>query len=489
MIGPKARIYGKNPVPLTGDAHMKLSRRLIALASLAIVIFCQASAVRAAGQYVKVDYSASTVPGELQIAVTYTLWIPDGVPRLRGIIVHQHGAGTTASIEGSTAAYDLHWQALAKKWDCALLGPSYHVLSEKNDNSPGGSELWFDPRRGSEKTFLKALGELAVKSGHAELETVPWALWGHSGGGIWADVMTTLHPDRVVGVWMRSGSALMFLSHPEFTRPQVPAAVYAIPMMCNPGMKEKPKGTPGQPDKRTPEEKMKGPWLGNLATFHEYRAQGGLIGFAPDPRTAHECGDSRYLAIPFLDACLAMRLPDKGSKDQTLKPVDLSQVWLAPLLGDEAQPAAAFKGNPSEAVWLPNAAVAKAWMEYVKTGATSDTTPPPAPFNVQALANANEGIEITWSAEPDFESGIGGFIVLRDGQELAKLPEKPVGKFGRPLFQGMTYHDTPTKPLAEMRYLDTSAKPGEKHTYAVITVNSVGLKSEPAAASTKETRK
>ncbi|MDB5409708.1 MAG: GDSL-like Lipase/Acylhydrolase, partial [Rhodospirillales bacterium] len=155
---------------------MKFSRRLIALASLAIVISCQAKAVRAAGQYVKVDYSASTVPGELQIAVTYTLWIPDGVPRLRGIIVHQHGAGTTASIEGSTAAYDLHWQALAKKWDCALLGPSYHVLSDKNDTSPGGSELWFDPRRGSEKTFLKALGELAVKSGHAELETVPWAL-------------------------------------------------------------------------------------------------------------------------------------------------------------------------------------------------------------------------------------------------------------------------------------------------------------------------
>jgi len=72
---------------------------------------------------------------------------------LRGIIVHQHGAGTTASIEGSTAAYDLHWQSLAKKWDCALLGPSYHVLNEKIDLSPGGSEHWFDPRHGSEKTF------------------------------------------------------------------------------------------------------------------------------------------------------------------------------------------------------------------------------------------------------------------------------------------------------------------------------------------------
>src|SRR6266481_2038781 len=82
MIGPKARIYGKNPVPLTGDAHMKLSRRLIALASFVIIISCQAGAACAAGQYVKVDYPASTEPGELQIAVTYTLWIPDGAASL-----------------------------------------------------------------------------------------------------------------------------------------------------------------------------------------------------------------------------------------------------------------------------------------------------------------------------------------------------------------------------------------------------------------------
>ena len=433
---------------------------------------------RAAGTYVKLDYPASTASNELQVAVTYTLWIPQDVKILRGIIVHQHGAGTTASIEGSTAAFDLHWQALAKKWDCALWGSSYHVQNEKIDTSPGASELWFDPRRGSESTFLKALADFASKSGHPEIDKVPWALWGHSGGGIWSDVMTTLHPDRVVGVWMRSGSALMFLSHPEFTRPDVPAALYGIPMMTNPGVKEKPKSPPPEPDTRTEGEKMKGPWLGNIATFMEYRARGGLIGFAPDPRTGHECGDSRYLAIRFLDACLAARLPDKQSKDQTLKPMDTSKAWLAPLFGDEAVPAAEFKGNANEAVWLPNETIAKAWMEYLKTGAVSDTTPPPAPFNVTASAKGEQGIEITWNAESDFESGIQQFVVMRDGQELAKVPEKPIGKFGRPLFQSMTYHDTPSQPLPEMRYLDTSPKAGENHAYSVLTVNGLGLRSE-----------
>ena len=333
------------------------------------------------------------------------------------------------------------------------------------DLTPGGSEHWFDPRRGSEKTFLKAIREFAAKSGHPELETVPWALWGHSGGGIWADVMTTLHPDRVAAVWMRSGSAAMFRTRPEFSQPQIPDAAYAVPAMGNPGVKEKPNR----------------PWVGPLATFQEYRAKGAPVGFAPDPRTGHECGDSRYLSIPFLDACLAMRLPAKGSKDQTLKPVDMSHAWLAPLLSNEAVPAAQYKGKANEAVWLPNKTVAKAWMEYVKTGAVSDPTPPPAPFNVKAMDKGEQGIVITWDAEADFESGIRNFIVLRDGQELATVPDKPMGKFGRPLFQSMTYHDTPDQPLPQMRFVDTSTKTGEKHIYSVVTVNSVGLKSKPSA--------
>jgi pimeloyl-ACP methyl ester carboxylesterase len=430
-----------------------------------LVLFALALALpaRGAGQYFKIDYPASTAPGELRIAVTYTLWIPDGVTRLRGVIVHQHGAGTTASIEGSTAAYDLHWQALAAKWDCALLGPSYHVLNEKIDLAPGGSEWWFDPRKGSEKAFLKALGEFAGKSGHAELSTVPWALWGHSGGGIWADVMAALHPDRVAVAWLRSGSAAMFRTHPEFPPLPVPQAAYGIPMMCNPGVKEQGRG----------------PWIGTLATFQERRAKGAPIGFAPDPRTGHECGDSRYLAIPFFDACLAMRLPEKDAKDQALRPVDQSGAWLAPLMGIEAQPAASFQGEANVAVWLPDERVAKAWVQYVKTGAVGDTTPPPAPNDVQVSEIPDGGgVRIRWDATADFESGIRNFVIVRDGKELASVPRTPIGRFGRPLFQSMTYHDTPAQPMPEMSFVDASAKRGENHKYEVVTVNSVGLSSQ-----------
>ena len=45
-------------------------------------------------------------------------------------------------------------------------------------------------------------------SGHTELSKVPWALWGHSGGGHWAGGMSLLYPEREVACWLRSGVPL-----------------------------------------------------------------------------------------------------------------------------------------------------------------------------------------------------------------------------------------------------------------------------------------
>ena len=301
-----------------------MPRNILDLWSAVIIVFLACvNAATAAGKYEVVHYPASDLKGELVMGVTYTVWIPDGVTKLRGVIVHQHGCGTGACQGGETAAYDLHWQALARKWDCALMGPSYHQ-DEKQD-----CRLWCDPRNGSHKTFLKALGEIAVKSKHPELETIPWCLWGHSGGGFWASLMQTMYADRIVAIWFRSGTAFSVWEKGEIPKPEISEAAYRIPIMCNPGAKENDGG------------RFQGAWTGGIEMFRAYRAKGAPVGFAPDPRTAHECGDSRYLAIPFFDACLAQRLPDQGSSDQKLKPVEMQQGWLAPLLGSEAVTASA----------------------------------------------------------------------------------------------------------------------------------------------------
>jgi hypothetical protein len=418
----------------------------------------------AGGTYYEVTYPPSTAPGELQLAVTYTLWVPDGAPKLRGIIVHQHGCGSGANSAGITAASDLHWQALARKWDCALLGPYYKQTAEGRP----ACELWSDPRLGSKQAFLKAIDDFAAKTGHPELKTAPWCLWGHSGGGFWVSLMQTLAPERIVAAWLRSGSAFPAWEDGWLPRPQLSEAVYQIPTMCNPGIKE------------SFDERRHAAWLGSVRMFNAYRAKGALIGFTADPRSGHDCGDSRYLAIPYFDACLAMRLPDPNSPDQSLRPIDTSQAWLANPMDDVAVPASKFRGKVETSVWLPNAQVARAWMEYVKQGSTNDTTPPPAPTRVTVSRKSENQVEITWDAEADFESGLAGFIIERDGKPLVQVPEKAVGKFGRPLFQTMSYHDTPERPLPAMRYVDEHAVPNTRHSYQVIAVNSVGLRSELA---------
>ena len=413
--------------------------------------------------YYRVRYEASTNPGELTFPVNYTIWIPKDVKNLRGVIVHQHGCGEGSCKSGLTGAYDLHWQALAKKHDCALLAPSYEQ-PEKGD-----CQMWCDPRNGSSAAFQKCLVDLGAKSGHPELSKLPWALWGHSGGGHWAGGMVLMHPERVAAAWLRSGVPLLKANAERSTikAHTLPDAALKVPVMCNPGTKE---------GVTVKDSRFGGVWPANETFFNEVRSKGGLISVAVDPLSSHECGNQRYLAIPWLDACLSVRLPKIATNPLNAMPTD--QVWLAPITGSEAQPMAKFSGEPLKAAWLPNEAIAKSWMQYVKDTLVSDSTLPPAPTNLQVKGN-----DLTWEAEADLESGLASFIIERDGKFLANLPETGKNPFGRPIFQNLQYSDTPSQPLVPMKYTDTKAEAGKKHTYRVITVNTAGLKSKPSADS------
>jgi len=242
-----------------------------------------------------------------------------------------------------------------------------------------------------------------------------------------------------------------------------------VPTMCNLGTRE------GVTEK---DPRFGGLWPNVQKFFTDFRAKGGLVGVAADPNSSHDCGNSRYLAIPWFDACLTARLPDRAGEAK-LKPMAVEGSWLAPVLSGDVQPNAKFTGDAKTTVWLPNERVAKAYAEYIKDGNVSDTTPPPAPKDVKLAGN-----ELTWNAEADLESGIASFVIERDGKEIARLPDQPPARLiGRAIFQKNGYSDSPTPPLAEMRFTDTSAAAGENHTYSVIAVNSTGLSSAPAKTS------
>lgn len=412
--------------------------------------------------YYRVRYEGSMQPGELVYPASYTLWVPTGVKTLRGVVVHQHGCGEGSCKSGQTGAFDLHWQALAKKHDCALVSPVYEQPDKAN------CQLWCDPRNGSDTTFQKALKDLGEKCGHPELATVPWAIWGHSGGGYWCGGMTLLHPDRVAAAWLRSGVPPIKATEGKPAPYTIPDAAAGVPIMVNLGTKE------GVTDK---EGRFAGVWPGNEAFFQAVRAKGGIVAVSIDPISSHDVGNQRYLAMPWLDAMLTARLPAKNG--EPLKPIASDSGWLAPLNAGEtanvvaAVPAKNFTGDVAKSVWLPNEVISIAWAQYTKDSKVTDETPPPAPTNVKVTGNV-----ITWNAEADLESGLAGFIIERDGQVLANYPEQPKNAFGRPIFQNLSYSDTPTQPLVEMKFTDTKAEPGKTHEYRVIAVNTVGLKSK-----------
>ncbi|MFO1065131.1 MAG: hypothetical protein U0892_14800 [Pirellulales bacterium] len=407
--------------------------------------------------YYRVRYAASEVEGELRYAVSYTVWVPPGVKTLRGLIVHQHGCGEGACRAGQTAAFDLHWQELAAAHDCALLGPSYE--------QPEGADcqLWCDPRHGSDKKFLQALKELSVTSGHTELETVPWALWGHSGGACWVGSMLMLHPERCAAVWMRSGIPNIFpregINLPTL---KIPDAALVVPSMCNLGTQEGVTVKDGR---------FAGVWPRVEELFKVMRDRGALIGVSVDPLSSHDCGNQRYLAIAWFDTCLRARLPENAGG--SMKAMVLKDAHWAKLDGTSFEASQSFTGDAAKMSYLPNQVVAEKWLQYSNDSQVADTTPPPAPTAIKL-----NGSTLTWSCRADLESGLTAFVVMRGGKEVGRLPAQPHKNIGRSNFQKNSYSDTPSQPLAEMRFEVADAAGAKVEDFQVIAINTVGLRSD-----------
>jgi len=412
--------------------------------------------------YYRVRYEPSTEHGELIYGVNFTLWIPPDANPLRGLIVHQHGCGEGSCKSGLTGAYDLHWQALAKKHRCALLAPAYEQ-PEKAD-----CQMWCDPRNGSDRAFLRSLDDFAVLAGHEELTKIPWALWGHSGGGHWAGGMVMLHPDRVVAAWLRSGVPLLSPDPQRANiRPyELPELALSVPLMCNLGTKEGVSASDGP---------FAGVWPANEKFFLQIRGRAGFIGVAVDPLSSHDCGNQRYLAIAWLDACLEARLPDQIGGP--LRPLPPDAAWLAEPTGTKAAKASEYKADPRSAAWLPNESIARRWMEYVVDTQVTDTTAPPTPTDVVL-----DGSTLRWQGEADLESGLSHFTIERDGAAIGTWPEKPSNPYGRPLFQNLQYSDTPAAPLIAMSYVIPTEELRDGARYQVRAVNTVGLQSLPSPA-------
>ncbi len=407
--------------------------------------------------------------GQLVMDAEWRIWIPAEVKTLRGVIVHQHGCGDGSCDGARTAVYDLQWQELARKHDCALMAVSYR-------QGEFACEMWCDPRNGSAQSFLDALKYFAEYTGHDELTRIPWALWGHSGGGHWVGSMCQMYPERVVGAWLRSGCP----DTVGFTFDDLPfsAAVLDVPMMLNIGKHEV--------------SFLKIVWNSCWPYYAKMRAKGAKIGFIVDPGTSHETGNSRLPAIKFLDECLSLRLlEEKGSAD-LLPPPNGFVLAIDDITDQEI--GSCSEDIPKESIdgidvysiderraflkdglWFLNKEYVDCWRKYSIDCSFEDLTPPPCPTNVAIDSN---GL-MTWSCRADLESGLKTFIIYCDGEKVCELEGAPVCN-SRPLFQGLMYSDTPDFSLKKMEY--QIEKYDSSRAYSIVAVNTCDLVSAPVLA-------
>lgn len=346
-------------------------------------------------------YSAEVFPGEgdLFAYAQFRIWIPDGSDSIKGIIHHQHGCGRN----GLSIPYDIHWQALAKKWNFALMGS--HFIAHENCNS------WSDPENGSERAFLKGLEILAQNASKVELTTVPWCLWGHSGGGKWVLKMLERHRGKVIAVFGRSARYLM--DDPPMDVPVV--LCYGI--------------TDFRPD-------------AYYNTFLHAREKGASWALAMDPETGHNTGYSRFLSIPFFDECI-QRYMETEFKRENRNNISYNVILGDNMTGelfleesvDPTAPETVFS-------WLLSSSFSEKWKEFIQTGWVTDRSAPENPGTITGISVEENRAEIHFTILADIQSGVKDIFLICDDTDTLRYIG-PNDEYNRKHFQSPNYGDEP----------------------------------------------
>jgi len=376
----------------------------------------------------------------------YSVFIPDSVTSLRGIFIHQHGC--TMEGTGYPTAYDIQYQEFAKKWHLAIVGPDIFP------KTGGSCSQWINPEDGSGSALLTALDSIALQSGHKELITAPWLLWGHSGGGYWVLAMTKSYPERILATFAYSPAF-----DPDFT---YPALSTKTPVMIRHA---------GAGDYNAPGVNC---WGTALHTFSKLRNENGLISIAYNKGQNHNFSYTRYMAIPFFESVLAQRLPEKGEKN--LRDMDSDKAWFGDTLTNRIFKSSTYSGNKVSLCWLPDSVSANKWSEYVNSGTVTDTTPPSAPHSAEIVDKDSTIQKITWKSNVDYESGIKYFKILKNNIAFQNISYQSFNTNGD--------NCLPTI-LPKMECLIPEITGERANTFSIISVNNFDLESEPCIITQK----
>lgn len=269
-------------------------------------------------------------------SLSVTLFYPDGLSVIRGVIVFTGGQASGGSGDTRGEAGDAFWQAFGQSLGFGVMGTQFTGSYTNAANGPGEALL----------SVLETLGE---KTNHPELTNVPLLLEGFSNGGYFSFTFSQFAPERVIAFCVNKSGFAQAPLDPPFL---------AVPGLLIWGSEEPP-DVPTVIHQRV----------------QEGRAQHALWAELREWDRAHEDGDVEPIFAPFFAEMVAMRYP--ASADPTNGVVKLNALreesgWL----GDHAEDSvssdvpliaefAMYPGDKAAASWLASEGLARLWRGFI----------------------------------------------------------------------------------------------------------------------------
>lgn len=278
---------------------------------------------------------------------SFAAFVPQEVEAFRGVLLLLAGQGgntlydvrrtpppglSPEAVEGFLE-HTLKYRQFAQSHGFALLGEDFV------DQDPGVAIT----------RIAGAMDQLAVVTGHAELEEAPILLFGYSLGGCTAHRYASFAASRAIGFTSQKGGC--HTTGDAGPGKSVPGYLFI-----------------GETDTDQRRDNI-------TTTFLDNRALGAPWALAVDPGAGHERVRDIDLILEWFGSVVSQRLPANPPPGPvTLNPVDETSGWL----GDRATFAIAswdcYPGQRGEASWLPTMADAMRWQAFVSEGGVTNVT-------------------------------------------------------------------------------------------------------------------
>lgn len=249
------------------------------------------------------------------------MWVPPGVPTVKGIVIYGNGAGADMR-----RAAEAPWlQQFAQLHDFALIGTS----------------LWGNLSGTEINIWDSHLQALAAASGHPELVHAPYAPMGFSNGGQMSYGFNALRPDKTIAFITNKGCCYNNRT-PSAASLKTPGILIA-----------------GELDTTTRRDSIRG-------LFETNRPRGALWSWIEQEGVAHE-GLADEIVLPFMAEAIRLRYPadqvPTATRGVTLRTLNDADGWLVDQSTWKSGLAHIasyddYTGNKQTAGWLLNENVA-----------------------------------------------------------------------------------------------------------------------------------